>query len=119
MDNEQQILIVILQEFVEILSHKQVEMSLPMYNTAKPWCQTYTSNHLVYVKPYSSKNDDMTHGYDEQHSMAEVSIDALHSHSNPIYEVSSFISEKSLINIVLIVPDIPWAVRFQKNTQKN
>ena len=49
----------------------------------------------------------MTYGYHDQHSVTEISIDALHSHCNPIYKASSFIGEEFLMNIVLMVPEVP------------
>ena len=49
----------------------------------------------------------MTHGDHDQHSTTEISIDALHSHCNPIYKASSFVGEEFLMNIVLMVPDVP------------
>ena len=49
----------------------------------------------------------MTHGDHDQHSTTEISIDALHSHCNPIYKASSFVSEEFLMNIVIMVPDLP------------
>ena len=49
----------------------------------------------------------MTHGDHDQHSMTEISIDALHSHCNLIYKASSFVGEEFLMNIVLMVPDVP------------
>ena len=53
----------------------------------------------------------MTHGDYNRHSTTEVSIDALHSHCNLIYKVqSSFIADEHR----LMVPDVPWAVRFWK-----
>ena len=36
----------------------------------------------------------MTHGDHDQHSTTEISIDALHSHCNPIYKASSFVGEE-------------------------
>ena len=48
----------------------------------------------------------------------ENSIDALHSHCNLTYKASSFVGEEFLMNIVLMVPDMPsrmpWAMRFRK-----
>ena len=50
----------------------------------------------------------MTHGDHDEHSTTEILIDALHSHCNPIYKASSFVGEEFLMNIVLMVPDVPW-----------
>ena len=44
----------------------------------------------------------MTHGDHDQHSMTEISTDALHSHRNLIYKASSFVGEELLMNIVII-----------------
>ena len=50
----------------------------------------------------------MTYGDHDQHSTTEISIDALYSHCNPIYKASSFaVGEELLMNIVLMVPDVP------------
>ena len=50
----------------------------------------------------------MTHGNHDRHSVTEISIDALHSHCNQIYKASSFVGEEFLMNIVLMVSDVPW-----------